>query len=416
MPATATRMGRASYRALIAQLGAIVVAAGIASFLTFRWLGAGIDDAVAVALFMLCSGIVSIAAGWGILLGSWRRQIRLRVALIAIGTLGPLFVLVNVFFTARLMFLSPHDLGLLVLLLGFALTPGIAVATLLSGRIGATVGDLNAGAARMASGDLTTRVRADGIAELRSLAESFNAMAEQLEASATRRGETERARRDLIAAVSHDLRTPLASLRALAEALRDGVVDDPEGVQRYLNLLVGETQRLDHLINDLFELSRLESGTLRLDLAPSPIHDLVSEVLERMSALADQKGLHLLGEVSAEDAPVLIDSQQVTRVLLNLVQNAIRHTPPDGSVVVGARQFAETVVLEVRDTGEGIPTEELPRVFERFYRGDPARTREAGAGLGLAIARGIVEAHGGMIRVDSTPGQGTCFTVTLPTG
>ena len=223
-------------------------------------------------------------------------------------------------------------------------------------------------------------------------------MATQLELSAGMREETEHARRDLIAAVSHDLRTPLASLRALAEALRDGVVDDPEGVQRYLGLMVGETERLDRLINDLFELSRLESGALRLDLAPSPVQDLVSEVLERMTAQAGQKGLRLVGEVVGEPLPVLIDSQQFTRALLNLIQNAIRHTPADGSVVVGARCVGTTVELEVRDTGEGIEVDDLPRIFDRFYRGDPARTREAGAGLGLAIARGIVEAHGGMIR------------------
>lgn len=409
------RHGRAlPYHALLIRVGAVTIAAVLAAVLTFRWLGAGQRDAITVAAFMLFSGCLSLAAGWALLVGGWDRRGGLRLTLVAISALGPVFVLMNVAFTAWLMFISAHDLGLLTLLLGFALTPGIAVATLLSGRIEATIGSLSSGAARMAAGDLTTRVYADSVAELRSLANSFNDMAVQLEVAAAERAEIERARRDLIIAVSHDLRTPLASLRALSEALRDGVVEDSAGIQRYLGLMVGETERLDQLITDLFELARLESGALRLDLAPSPVQDLVSEVLERMSAQAGRKGLRLIGAVSGEPPPLLIDSQQVTRVLLNLVQNAIRHTPADGSVTIGARAAGATIVLEVRDTGEGIADEDLPRVFERFYRGDPARTREAGAGLGLALARGIVEAHGGNIRVASTPGDGSCFTVTLP--
>jgi signal transduction histidine kinase len=312
------------------------------------------------------------------------------------------------------MFFNPHDLGLLAVLLLFALTPGIAVSTLLGGRIAGAVDSLSAGAAAMARGDLAARVRADGVAELRALAESFNSMAAQLETAARDRAETERARRDLIAAVSHDLRTPLASLRALAEALDDGVVDDPEGVRRYLRLMTGETERLNMLIDDLFELARLESGALRLDRSPSPVQDLISEALERMTAQAGRKGLQLAGEVVGDPPPVLIDGQQVTRVLLNLVQNAIRHTPADGSVTLRAQPAEDGVLVEVRDTGEGIGADDLPRVFDRFYRGDPARTREAGAGLGLAIARGIVEAHGGRIWVESEPGRGTRFAFTLP--
>jgi signal transduction histidine kinase len=239
-------------------------------------------------------------------------------------------------------------------------------------------------------------------------------MAAQLEAAAQSRAETERARRDLIAAVSHDLRTPLASLRALAEALNDGVVDDPEGVKRYLRLITGEIERLNMLIDDLFELARLESGALRLDRMPSPVQDLISEALERMAAQAGRKGLQLEGEIVGDPPPVLIDGQQMTRVLLNLVQNAIRHTPADGSVTLRALADTDGVLVEVRDTGEGIAADDLPRVFDRFYRGDPARTREAGAGLGLAIARGIVEAHGGRIWVESEPGRGTRFAFTLP--
>jgi signal transduction histidine kinase len=405
---------RIPHSALVMRFGAVVLATGVASVLAFMWVGARARDLLEVALFMLFSGLLSVILGWALANGAWRRRVGLRVALISISALGPLFVLVNVAFTARLMFFNPHDLGLLAVLLLFALTPGIAVSTLLGGRIAGAVDSLSAGAAAMARGDLAARVRADGVAELRALAESFNSMAAQLETAARDRAETERARRDLIAAVSHDLRTPLASLRALAEALDDGVVDDPEGVRRYLRLMTGETERLNMLIDDLFELARLESGALRLDRSPSPVQDLISEALERMTAQAGRKGLQLAGEVVGDPPPVLIDGQQVTRVLLNLVQNAIRHTPADGSVTLRAQPAEDGVLVEVRDTGEGIGADDLPRVFDRFYRGDPARTREAGAGLGLAIARGIVEAHGGRIWVESEPGRGTRFAFTLP--
>lgn len=406
---------RAPSAALAARFGAVVLATAGASVLAFLWVGARERALLEVALFMLGSGVLSLVLGWALTQLAWQRRVGLRLALVSISALGPLFVLVNVAFTARLMFLNTHDLGLLAVLLLFALTPGIAVSTLLGGRIAGAVDALEDGAAEMAHGNLAVRVRVDGVAELRTLAESFNSMAAQLEAAARERGETERARRDLIAAVSHDLRTPLASLRALAEALNDGVVADPEGVRRYLQLMTGETERLNMLIDDLFELARLESGALRLDRSPSPVQELISEALERMTAQAGRKGLQLAGEVLGDPPPVLIDGPQMTRVLLNLVQNAIRHTPADGSVTLRAAADDDGVLVEVRDTGEGIPAADLPRIFDRFYRGDPARTREAGAGLGLAIARGIVEAHGGRIWVESEPGQGTRFAFTLPT-
>lgn len=403
-----------SYRALLPQIGVMVGTVAIISLLALRWLGASAQDTLMIAAFMLFSGGVSIAIGWLTIRYTRLRHVGLRRTIMVIGTLGPLFMILNVVFTARLMFISTHDLRLLILLLLFASIPGLAVASLLSGRIDRAVAALNAGAITMATGDLSTRVRSDDIAELQSLATSFNSMATRLEALAEVRDEAEQARRDLIAAVSHDLRTPLASLRALAEALHDGVVDDPEGVRRYLGLMVTETERLSALIDDLFELARIESGTLHLDRAPLMVQDLLSEALERMSAQAALKDLRLIGAVEGETPPVLIDSQQVTRAFLNLVQNAIQHTPPGGEIALGARHANGVVTVEVRDTGSGIAAGDLPRIFERFYRGDPARSRGAGAGLGLAIARGIVEAHEGTIWAESAPGGGTRIRFTLP--
>jgi len=403
-----------AYRALLPRIGAVVGAVALVSLLALRWLGASAADTLTIAPFLLFSGGISIAVGWFAIRYTRLKHVGLRRTIMVIGALGPLFMILNVAFTARLMFISTHDLRLLILLLLFAVIPGLTVASLLSARIDHAVAALNAGAITMATGDLSTRVRSDDIAELQALATSFNSMATRLEALAAVRDEAEQVRRDLIAAVSHDLRTPLASLRALAEALHDGVVDDPEGVQRYLGLMVTETERLSGLIDDLFELARIESGTLRLDRAPLMVQDLLSEALERMSAQAALKELRLLGAVEGEPPPVLIDAQQVMRAFLNLVQNAIQHTPAGGEIALGACQARGMVTVEVRDTGSGIAAGDLPRIFERFYRGDPARSRDAGAGLGLAIARGIVEAHGGSIWAESAPGGGTSIRFTLP--
>ena len=407
--------GAVPYRAWVFAAAAVLLAALAAVALAYIVLderGVGLGQ---LAAFMLTSGLVSLALGGLALHGGQRlRHLRLRWLLRAISALGLLVAFANVAFTARLMFISSHDLVLLGLLLAFAMVPGTAVATLLCASIERSLDTLSAGAERMAGGDLAARVPAGGIDELRALAASFNTMAARLETAAAQHAEVEMARRDLIAAVSHDLRTPLASLRVLVEALTDGVVSDPEGVRHYLGLMAGEVGRLNGLFDDLFELARLESGALKLDLAPSPVQDLISETLERMAGQAGQKRLQLGGEVVGEPPPVLVDGQQVTRVLLNLVQNAIRHTPADGSVTIRARPEGTAVRVEVEDDGEGIGAEGLPHVFDRFYRGDPARSREAGGGLGLAIALGIVEAHGGCISVESSPGRGSCFSFTLP--
>ncbi|MCC7353461.1 MAG: hypothetical protein IT330_06855, partial [Anaerolineae bacterium] len=252
--------------------------------------------------------------------------------------------------------------------------------------------------------------------ELAALANAFNDMGAQLQAAATRQKEVETARRDLIAAVSHDLRTPLASIRAMAEALADGVVPDEATRQRYTVAIQREAQGLNLLIDDLFELARLDAGALKLQMERASLADLVSDTLESLSAQAAQKGVRLRGEVAPALMPVTMDAVKVQRVLVNLVQNAIRHTPADGSIAVTARPVSEGwVQIEIRDTGEGISPQDLSHVFDRFYRGDKSRSRETGgAGLGLAIAKGIVEAHGGRIWVESPSGQGAAFTFTLP--
>jgi signal transduction histidine kinase len=222
-------------------------------------------------------------------------------------------------------------------------------------------------------------------------------------------------RRNLIAWAGHDLRTPLASIRAIVEALADGVVDDPATQDRYLRTAQREIQSLSLLIDDLFELAQIEAGGLRLELSPNSISDLISDTMESFSELAARRQVTLAGSAGPGVDPVFMDVQQIGRVLSNLVGNALRHTPPGGAVQVDARRAAGGVEVAVRDSGEGIDARDLPHIFERFYRGEKSRSRATGgAGLGLAIAKGIVEAHGGRIGVKSEQGQGACFFFVLP--
>ena len=265
------------------------------------------------------------------------------------------------------------------------------------------------------SGDLVAVVPVSSHDEVGELAASFNAMVQRLQQSLGREREMEKSRRELIEAVSHDLRTPISSIRAMIESINDGVVTDEATVKRYLRVSQAEIENLSQLVNDLFELSQIDAGLLRLHVDAVQLQELIPDTVATMSAQAASRHLKLQEEVDDTLPPVLIDGRMVQRVLYNLVQNAIRHTPPDGTIRVSARDAGDIVEVRVADTGEGIPTEDLTRVFERSYSRDQARSRQSGGtGLGLSISRGIVEAHGGNISVASLPGQGSVFSFTLP--
>jgi signal transduction histidine kinase len=252
--------------------------------------------------------------------------------------------------------------------------------------------------------------------ELAELATAFNRMATQLQEADLHQKELETLRRDLIGWVSHDLRTPLTSMRVMIEALADGVVNEPEIVQRYLRTIKGEIRSLSVLIDDLFELAQLDAGGLRFNVAPHSLRDLVSDTLESLHALSQQKGVELQGHVAADVDPVVMAPEKISRVLTNLIGNAVRHTPAGGTVTVKAwrEPGSQQVRVDVSDTGEGILPDDLPHIFERFYRGEKSRSRSSGgAGLGLAIAKGIIEGHGGKLWVESQVGQGSTFSFIL---
>ncbi|HEX4811192.1 MAG TPA: ATP-binding protein [Nonomuraea sp.] len=248
----------------------------------------------------------------------------------------------------------------------------------------------------------------------RGLPAELQEIANALEEAYARERALEGARRELVAWVSHDLRTPLAGMRAMAEALEDGVVSDPRTVSRYHKQIKLEVERLSSMVDDLFELSRIHSGALRLSRARIGLADLVADTLAGAEPLARAKGVVLTVEEAAS-VPVEADAGALGRALGNLVVNAIRHTPSDRTVVLRAGVDEGMACLSVRDGCGGIPEEDLPRVFEVAFRGEAARTPTAdgGAGLGLAIAQGIVEAHDGMIEVVND-GPGCRFDIRLP--
>ena len=252
-------------------------------------------------------------------------------------------------------------------------------------------------------------------AELAGLSEGLTAAHERLGKARAREQALEASRRELVAWVSHDLRTPLAGLRAMAEALEDEVLTDPREVSHYHSQIRRETERLSAMIDDLFELSRIHAGTLRLTRRLIGLEDLVAEAVASTEPVARAKGIHLTGS-AVRGMPVLIDAAEMGRAVRNLVTNAIRHTPPDGMIEVIGEVQSGMACISVADECGGIPEGDLPRVFDVAFRGESARTpnpQGGGAGLGLSIARGIVDAHSGQITVYNT-GPGCEFTIKLP--
>ena len=222
-------------------------------------------------------------------------------------------------------------------------------------------------------------------------------------------------RRDFVANVSHELRTPLASIRLLVDTLEAGALEDAEVAGSFVHRIGVETDDLIQMVTELLELSRIESGQLPRKREPVAIPLAIERVVERLKVVAEDKGVHVSAEVPADLPPAWANEEQVGQILMNLLYNAVKFTPSGGSVQVRASLHDQSLAVSVEDTGVGIPREDLVRVFERFYKSDKSRARSSGGtGLGLPIARHIVEAHGGTIWADSAEGKGSTFTFTLP--
>ncbi|HUJ92564.1 MAG TPA: HAMP domain-containing sensor histidine kinase [Gaiellaceae bacterium] len=308
--------------------------------------------------------------------------------------------LAAVLLSGWVMFHMGADVKILAVAAGSA-SAAVVAGLLLARTITQSIRRVGDSAQQLASGDLTARAPAGGAAEIAQLADSFNAMAASIE-------QIFDARRELVAWASHDLRTPLASMQAMLEAIEDGLVE-PE---HYLPTLRGQVRTLSLLVDDLFELARIDAGVLRLELEQTEVAGLVESALRLVRPEADARGIDLESHVDgATAAPLAPD--KIERVLFNLLTNALRHTPSDGSVAVLVRRLDGEVLVRVEDTGEGLPSGAPARMFERFWRADPARSG-GGTGLGLAIARGLVEAHGGRIWAENRPQGGASVSFTLP--
>lgn len=363
-----------------------LVAAGVAAAL----FGLPAQDAAVLVAISFGVALVTYAAG--------RAAVVRSRSPVVVGLIPVVSVALGALAAAQAMFVSHHDLAALVVVLVGAGTAGV-------------LGGLALGAE-------LARARA------------------RLEAMTERERALERSRRELVAWVSHDLRTPIAGIRAMVEALDDGVVVDEDDVRRYHHQLTVEADRLARLVDDLFELSRIEADALHLTIEDVPLGELVSDAVAAVAAVAHAKGLTIGGRVDRGSAPdvdvassaggagdgsgpwVAGSAPELSRVVRNLLDNAVRHTPTGGAVEVIVRSSGGWAEVAVHDGCGGIPDDDLDRVFDLAYRGDTARTpgapgTPAGAGLGLAIARGLVGAHKGDIAV-ANEGGGCCFTVRLP--
>lgn len=353
-----------------AALGGLGLAAVVAAV-------SGVPAADAVLLVALSFGVASVACAVGMAVMRRLDHRSVGAAAVVLSLVPVLSVACGALVAAEAMFVSVHDLSSLIVIVVGAGTAGVLSALGLAEQL------------------VAARVEADAAAE--------------------RQRVLEHSRRELVAWVSHDLRTPLAGVRAMLEALEDGVVADEATVRRYHRQIGEEVERLSRLVDDLFELSRIQTDALQLAVERISWGDLVSDALASAAVRAEAKDVRLCGRVDHLAPDVEVSAREVTRAVANLLDNAIRHTPAGGTVLVEVGHVDGSASVSVRDQCGGIPAPELRRIFEPAYRGDPARTPGEGTGLGLAIARGLVEAHRGAIDVRNED-DGCRFTVRIPTG
>ena len=328
-------------------------------------------------------------------------SVRAQLAVLAVAAVClPLAVVVG----SGLVMFGMHDESTFWLVVVVSALCALAGALLLGSQILRPLDRLGAASRRLAAGELSARASETGPRELRELGVTFNEMAASIE-------RLFEARRELVAWASHDLRTPLASLRAMVEALEDGLATPEE----YLPAVRAQTEILTRLVDDLFELALIDAGALQLKLQDAPLGRLVSSCVEALAADARARDIRVAAQIDGTDPLVTVAPDKVQRVLLNLLSNAVRHSRPRGAVAVVVERDTDHAVVAVEDEGDGLDGDAPQRMFERFWRADESRTRPSGgSGLGLAIAQGLVEAHGGRIWAENRAGGGTRVAFTLP--
>lgn len=368
------------------------------------------DLGVIAATAMAWTLIATVAAVVGLHLnrrGSIGSQLAIVVAATIVAIVGSTVAI------SVEMYLSPHDLRVLMWVIAISAAMAAFAAWFMARLVRQSLGRLRSAAERIGTGEIVT-------ADIEGSNE-FAALSAQLADSSARlaqaRAEVEQldsSRRQLVAWVSHDLRTPLAGMRAMAEALEEGVVDDRSD---YIRQIRDQVDAVNRMVDGLFELSKIQSGTLKLHKEPVVLLDLISDVVSEMQALAATRGIRI-SHAGMTDQVLLADPRELSRVVANLLVNSIRHAPEDSEIVMEAQSLDDDrLVLSVLDQGPGVQTQDIGRMFEMGWRGSAARPAEdsgSGAGIGLAIVRGIVEAHGGQVSAAQVPG-GFRLEVTLPT-
>jgi signal transduction histidine kinase len=400
-----------------------LIAAGLAGLTAVWGLAVAFGDTLAAA-----AEVVALAAGPAIIFSVAGAAVLRRLGRCTLFTYLSVGVLTtSLAFTSGIllaswqMLLSAKDAKTVVVVVLAAGTIGVLTAVSVAAGLRKAV----AGVARIAA-SLGSRPLRDGAlrdeaprpvptAELSALVAQLHEIGEQLHESIVRERTLERSRRELVAWISHDLRTPLAGIQAIAEALEDGVVSEPATIARYYKTMRSEVARLSGMVDDLFRLSRIHSGLVNLQVEVVSMRDLVSDALAVARPVAEAKGVRLQGEVDSCETYLRLSTTEFLRMLRNLLDNALRHTPPGGAVSVRASATSAEALVSVHDGCGGIPDGDLDRVFDVGYRGDEARSPGNGAraGLGLAIARGLAGAHGGDIHVANGE-DGCIFTVRLP--
>lgn len=300
--------------------------------------------------------------------------------------------------------------------LGAAFLFSLALSYAIARGVTRPLADIVAAAQRIARGEFRQKIRVTSTSEVARLAEILNQMAASLEENIQSLHRLEQVRKDFVANVSHELRTPLTAIRGYVEALQDGGKDQPEQLDRFLDIIRAHADRLNLIMTDLLLLSKIESGQIPLKQEPVALAGLIDRTVGLLRHLIEQKKHTVVVAIPPEMPPILGDEERLGQVFSNLLDNAVKYTPENGTITVSASAGKTFVEVGITDTGIGIPPQDLPRIFERFYRVDKARSRElGGTGLGLAIVKHLVEGHGGAVSVESSHGKGTAFSVRLPT-
>jgi signal transduction histidine kinase len=391
---------------------AVAVVGVVAAF----GIGAGADlptgDVTQLVTITVLASIATAVVGRVVL---WRFAPRsLRTQAVVVGATASAVVIAGILTAANAMFISTHDRNVLLVVVALAAAASAVAALQLASSFGTDAAVVARITETLGAPDRAAPTERLRIKEMEQLATQLREAEARLDAARERERAMEASRRELVAWISHDLRSPLASIRALAEALEDEIVTEPDDVARYHRSIRIESERLAALVDDLFELSRLHAGAVRTASESIAIGELVADAVTGIQASSEMKGVRVVVDLDGADEAV-VPAADVLRIVRNLLDNAVRHTPRGGTVVVEVRSGPGAVTLSVLDECGGIPERDMGRVFDVAFRGDAARRRDAGSGgLGLTIAKGLAEAHAGTIDVRNL-GPGCRFEVRIPT-